>query len=119
MARNLILALSAVLLCAPIAACETFPSSTVSESLKDEKALYAAEAAYYGATVSAEAAFDAGVLHGRQAVAVADGLQVAYDALLVARQAQAAGNASSAEEASARALAAVAGVYALIQQVKS
>lgn len=64
-------------------------------TLNDEKALYAAEAAFYGANAAAEAAVDNKLLvqGSPTAVQVADGLAQAHDALNAARAAHKAGDA--------------------------
>lgn len=63
----------------------------------DEKALYAAEAALFGANTAAEAAVDNGLLKpgSPDAVKVADYLDTAKKALNVARQAYRAGDAKT------------------------
>ena len=63
----------------------------------DEKALYAAEAAFFGANTAAEAAVDNGLLKGGspQALQVADYLAKAHDALKAARAAYQVGEARS------------------------
>lgn len=67
----------------------------LSATLTDEKALYAAEAAFYGANAAAEAAVDSKLLvkGSPEAVKVADGLAMAHDALGAARAAYKAGDA--------------------------
>lgn len=110
------LTLCSALILAPMAACTTIPQSPFEQTLADEKALYAAEMAYKGAAMTAEAAHDSGALSGERAVQVADALQRAYDALIIARAAYAAGNAFSGSTASAQALGAVAEAYGVMNR---
>lgn len=115
MKKLIVAAAAALFLAAPMAACTTVPTGGVFEqTLVDEKALYAAEAAYFGAATAAEAGADAGVLRGETAALVAGYLQTAYDALLVARQAQAAGNTADAHVAAAKVLGAVSAAQKLL-----
>ena len=70
----------------------------------DEKALYAAEAAYFGVAKAAEVAVDAGLLRGVPAAQVASLLERGYASLGVARSAYRAGNARSVRSAISEAL---------------
>jgi hypothetical protein len=92
-------AIALSLLGAGCSGCSTLASDkgVLSATTVDEKALYAAEAAFYGANTAAEAAVDNGLLKpgSPDAVKVADWLQEAHAALLVARAAYAAGDAGS------------------------
>jgi hypothetical protein len=92
----------------------------LSATTVDEKALYAAEAAFYGANTAAEAAVDNGLLKAGSpdAVKVADWLQQAHQALLVARAAYAAGDAGSFTAKIAAVQNLVAQAWALIPQKK-
>jgi len=96
-AAALILALSV-----PLAGCSILgpggvnstPAPFVNTSV-DEKALYVAETAFKGASLAIEQAVDSGLLKGERAAQVAVHYETAYTVLLVARDAQKAGNAES------------------------
>lgn len=107
-------ALCASLAFTPLAACNTIPQSPFEQSLKDEKALYVAEAAYHGVATAALAAKDSGLLEGERSVQVADALQRAYDALLIARAAYAAGNLIGGQNAASEVFSAVSQAQSLI-----
>ena len=70
----------------------------LSQTLTDDKALYAVEAGVYGAEAAAEAATDAGLLRGAEAARVSVSLDQAHAVLLAARAAYAAGDAKSGAE---------------------
>lgn len=109
---------AAALALAPVAGCAPMmQGSPFAETLVDDKALYSAEAAYFGALTLADTAVDSGLLvaGSPRAVQVADGLQKAYDALLAARAAYDAGNVVLGQAKAAMALAEVAGVQRLIK----
>lgn len=107
------------LLTAPaLTACASLPSfetSPLESTLVDDKALYAAEAAYFGAATAADVAVDSGVLTGERAGQVAALLERGYTSLGVARSAYRAGNARSAQTAAAEALAAIAGAQRILK----
>lgn len=79
-------------------------SGVLSITTADEKALYAAEAAYFGVAKAAEVAVDAGLLRGAPAAQVASLLERGYASLGVARSAYRAGNARSVRSAISEAL---------------
>lgn len=92
------LAVTACSGCAPLQALSAGMSNTEAiggKTALDEKALFAVEAAFYGANVAAEAAVDNGLLKGPTATKVADALDVGHKALLTARAAYRAGDAKS------------------------
>lgn len=72
-------------------------AAVLGETLKDEKALYAAEAAFYGANAAAEAAVDNKLITPGSplAIQIADGLAKAKDALGAARAAYKIGDATT------------------------
>jgi hypothetical protein len=116
MRRLLIIAAAALSLAAPLAACGGLTADPpLAETLADERALFAAEAAYFGAASAAEAAVDAGVLSGEPAGLAADYLDRGYAALQVARRAHAAGNATEAATAAREALLAIGAAQAIIR----
>lgn len=82
----------AVALTLCLGACETtgIPAQlpNASQTTADEKALYTAEAAYYGIGRLIETAVDAGKLKGANAAKVMDLNRRAYDALKAARLGQ-------------------------------
>lgn len=117
MIRSLAVAVALALIAAPMAACSTLSPSPFSESLVDEKGLYAAELAYFGAATAVETAVDAGVLTGNRAGQAAIYLQSAYDGLVVAREAQALGNVLMVQRGSAQTLALVADIQRLLRPV--
>lgn len=88
----------------------------LSATLTDEKALYAAEAAFYGANAAAEAAVDNKLLTPGSvlAVQVADGLAKANDALKAARAAYRAGDAKTYSDKLAAVQGFVVAAWALI-----
>lgn len=90
------LGLSLMLLCTPLAACETLPRlPTPQSTLVDEKALLAAEAAFQGVLIGVSAAVDSGALKGADATKARVGLEKARSALLVARRTKATADAFS------------------------
>lgn len=104
------------LLAAPFAlvSCATFPSVPTSPdqvadaTVLDERAAIAVESAYHAAGLALEAATDAGLLRGAAAAKAARLERAAYHAVLAARAAYDAGNASSYETALAEAREAIA-----------
>lgn len=67
----------------------------LSVTIKDEKALYTAEAAFAGVSYGLQAAVNSGYLKGEAAGQAKVYYDRAYQALLLARKAHAAGNADS------------------------
>lgn len=114
--RKIVIALAAAaLLTAPASACAPLTGGGVFDStLADEKGLYAAEAAYFGAGTALEAAVDAGLVRGERAAQAARLERSAYSALVIARRAQAAGNTGDAAVAAAQVLGAVAELQKLL-----
>lgn len=95
---------------APLAAC--ISTSPLHYTAHDERALYAAEAAYQGVLLGVNAAIDAGTITpgSERALELADGLDRAYSALLLTRQAYEAGNASTGYQMALEALSLAAQV---------
>lgn len=122
MKRLLTLALLGLVLtgCAPgLSGCGTVldPNAGVlTFTLADEKALYAAEAAFYGANAAAEAAVDNRVIvaGSPRAVQIADALAQGRGALLAARAAHKAGDAKGYGEKLAAVQGFVAAAWALL-----
>jgi hypothetical protein len=85
-------------------------------TLVDEKALYAASAADFGAEAAAEAAVDNGLLKGAAAAKASSVLDAAHGALVAARAAYAAGDAKTCAARIAAVQALVADAWALIPQ---
>lgn len=83
-----------------------YPDSpfTTSSTTIDERALYVAEAAYEGARQIINVSVDTGVLTGERATRVRNLNQQAYNALLLAREAQRTANARTYAEQTARVL---------------
>jgi hypothetical protein len=114
----------ALISAAACSGCQSGPFSNVvsddkgvlTETLNDEKALYAVEAAFYGANSAAEAAVDTGLLKpgSPDAVKVADYLAQGHTALLAARAAYRAGDAKTYTQKLASVQAFVASAWALI-----
>lgn len=75
-----------------------------SSTVIDERALYVAEAAYEGIRVLINTAVDTGNLTGEKAAQVRNLNQQAYNALLLAREAQLMANARTYAEQTARVL---------------
>jgi len=102
--RKLILIVAASL-SIPLAACNTVPTElntgVLSHTLTDEKALYAAEAAFKGVSLALNSAVDAGLLKGTNAAKAKTYYDGAYAALLKARELQRVGNTGSAAEQAA------------------
>lgn len=116
MNRLLIACAAALCLAAPLSACApVLQSSPLEQTLVDDKALLAAEAAYFGVGTLVEAAVDSGALRGERAAQVAVLDRQAYAALATARQAYAVGNAASYRAAAAAALGAVADIQRLLK----
>lgn len=90
--------------------------SVLGDTLVDDKALYAAEAAFYGANTAAEAAVDSGLLvkGSPTALQVKSGLQTAHTALPAARAAYKAGDAKTYGDKVAAVQATVAEAWKLI-----
>lgn len=109
---------AAALALAPVAACgPLMQGSPFAQTLIDDKALYSAEAAYFGAATLAGQAVDSGLLvaGSPRAVQVADALDKAHSALLVARTAYAAGNVVGGQRAAAEALGAISDVQRILK----
>lgn len=102
-----------------LGACNTtqfpYPIPSAESTVIDEKALYVAEAAYFGMGKLAEAAVDSGTLKGDRARQVLEIEQKAYQALVTARAAQATANSASYAEQTARVLDLIAQAQALIR----
>lgn len=86
-----------------------------SQTIADEKALYIAEAAYAGLATVALEAVQSGALKGDQAARVQVLNRQAYEALLLARSAQAIANSRTYVEQTTRALDLIAQAQALIR----
>lgn len=95
--------------------------AVLGQTLVDEKALYAAEAAMYGADTAAGAAVDSGLLKpgSPDAIKVANWLEEAHKALLVARTAYHAGDAKTTLDRLSAAQAFIGQAWALIPQKAS
>lgn len=116
MKKLLIAVAASLMLAAPLTACATLgTSSPLEQTLVDDKALLAAEAAYFGVGTLVEAAVDGGALRGERAAQVAVLDRRAYAALQTARQAYAVGNAATYRAAAAAALGAVADIQRLLK----
>lgn len=98
----------------PIATGTNPIAGTVQLTLKDERALFTAEAAYNGLTTAAISAAKAGVLKGDAAAKVNDVRRKAWSALLVARKFHAAANAPELTSAITQVYNAVGEGWALI-----
>lgn len=81
-------------------ACATIPAAPpdLTQTTADEKALFVAEAAYFGTASAAEAAVDNGLLKGDAAAKVNEYQKRAYDALLAARAAYLLGDATTYQQ---------------------
>lgn len=92
--------------------------AVLAETVIDEKALFAAEAAFFGAASAAEAAVDVELLQpgDASAVKIADALDKAHDALVAARAAYAVGDAQGYGEKIAALQGFVAEAWKLIPQ---
>lgn len=104
--------LLAVAACAP-AGCTTTGGTPIISQTLDEKALYVVELAYAGGLASVEAAVDAGAITGEDAVTAGAILDQTNSAIVVAREAYAAGNTVGAINAindAYRALASLRGL---------
>lgn len=122
--RNLLLAGAMLVAALSAAACSgcTTPAwfsndrGALESTVVDEKALYAAEAALFGANTAAEAAVDNGLLKpgSAEAVKVADYLDTAKKALNVARSAYRAGDAKTFAGKLAAVQATIGQAWALI-----
>jgi hypothetical protein len=86
----------------------------LSVTLKDEKALYAAEAAFAGVSYGLNAAVDAGILKGARAAQAKTYYDNAYSALKIARQAHIAGNATQLQAQVAAVLDLVGDLQAML-----
>lgn len=127
--RNLLLAGAMLVAALSAAACSgcTTPAwlsndrGALENTVIDEKALYAAEAALFGANTAAEAAADNGLLKpgSPDAVKVADYLDAAKKALNVARIAYRAGDAKTYVGKLAAVQATVAQAWLLIPQASA
>lgn len=91
----------------------TSDQAVLGSTTLDEKALYDAEAGFYGISVALEAAVDGGYLKGQNAALAAAAYEDAHKALLAARAAYAAGDAKTFTEKIAAGRALVASVWAL------
>lgn len=118
MRKLLIAALGAVALAsAGVSGCAALGGSGgLTATLADEKALYALEAANFGVNSAAETAVDTGLVKGGspQAVRIADTLLRARTAVLAARAAYAAGNATDTATAILNAQVAIGTAWGLI-----
>lgn len=92
-------------------------SPPLSQSLTDEKALYAAEAAFFGVQTLVNSSVDSGLLvsGSEKALSIADKLVFGKKILDQARISQRAGNTQKASELSLTALSVFAEVQALLQ----
>lgn len=104
--------LLAVAACAP-AACTTFGGAPEISQTLDEKALYTVELAYAGGLAAVEAAVDSGALAGEDAARAAVILDEVNSAVVLARQAYAAGETIQAAAAISRAYASLGELRAL------
>jgi hypothetical protein len=91
----------------------------LSGTLVDEKALYAVEAADFGAEAAAEAAVDNGLLKGPEAAKADSMLDAAHAALVAARAAYAVGDAQTCAERIAAVQALIADAWALIPKTEA
>jgi hypothetical protein len=89
------------------------PVAAADETVLDEQAALAVELAYKAARLAVETGVDAGVVRGAQATRLAELDNQAYAAVLAARRAYRAGNATSYGAALAEARAAIADMLAL------
>lgn len=97
----------------------TMPSSmpavpSLQNTTVDEKALFVAESAFSGGSSTLEAAVDSGMLRGANARIARGYYTQAYDALLLARQARAAGNSANLLEASIKVQTLVTKIFGLV-----
>jgi len=94
-----------------------YPESpfTASSSSIDERALLVAEAAYNGVGTLVEAAVDSGLLVGERAALVRDLNRQAYDALVLARQAQVTADARTYVEQTTRVLGLISQIQLTIR----
>ena len=86
-----------------------------SETILDEKALFVAEAAYAGLATIALEAVQTGTLKGERAAQLQVLNRQAYEAILLARQAQTTANSRTYVEQTTRALSLIAQAQALIR----
>lgn len=86
-----------------------------SETILDEKALFVAEAAYAGLATIALEAVQTGALKGERAAQLQVLNRQAYEAILLARQAQTTANSRTYVEQTTRALSLIAQAQALIR----
>lgn len=89
-------------------------TGVLSQTLTDEKVLYAAEAAFKGVSLGLNSAVDAGLLKGTKAATAKSYYDRAYAALLIARKAQASGNNNTMVAQAAVVLGLVADVQRLL-----
>lgn len=96
--------------------CTTVPNP-LQQTVNDERALYAAEAAYNGVLLTVNSLIDQGVIvpGSERALRLADDLDEAKQALNLARQAYAAGNASSGYSQALQALILAADIQKALQ----
>ena len=95
MNRHLAAAFAALLFALPVGGCATLPGAAgtaATSELTASRSLYAAEAAFAGASAALEKATDTGVLNGAAAAKARAVYAKARDALLAARAAKAAGD---------------------------
>lgn len=92
----------------------TSPGAIADTTVLDERGAIAVESAYRAAGLALETAVDTGLLRGSAATRAATLEQRAYDAVLAARAAYDAGNASSYADALVKARAAVAAALVAI-----
>lgn len=88
----------------------------LSETKLDERALWTAEAAFFGANAAAEAAVDGGLIKGGspEAIKIADGLAAAHGMLDAARKAYALGDAATFGSKVSAAQSLVSSIWATI-----
>ena len=94
-----------------------YPESpfTLANNTIDERALLIAEASYNGIGTIIEASVDAGLLTGERAARVRELNRQAYDALVLARQAQAAADARTYVEQTTKVLGLIAQIQLTIR----
>lgn len=89
------------------------PVAVADETVLDEQAALSIELAYKAARLAMETAVDAGAIRGANATRIAELDNEAYAAVLAARRAYRAGNATSYGAALAEARAAISGMIEL------
>jgi hypothetical protein len=114
----------AAMLSCGVAACVGFaepPSAILAGTVKDEKALYTAEAAYYGSAQLIKLSLDSGLVKPGTptAIKIADYDQAAYTALVSARNAYQLGNATGYKTSVESVLNLTGNVQALLRPLNS